>query len=117
MGRLYSTEIDLVLIFHPKKRFLPTPICPYLTCSGHSIRTAKCPLLTQSGHNCVFSPLMAICGPRDTAVGSQDTTPPYLRCHEIRQCGSLSCLRSHRSSGGTQNRQKPRAPPRLVAEA
>ena len=23
-GRLYSTEIDLVLIFHPKKRFLPT---------------------------------------------------------------------------------------------
>ena len=27
-GRLYSTEIDLVLIFHPKKRFLPTPKCP-----------------------------------------------------------------------------------------
>ena len=24
-GRLYSTEIDLVLIFHPKRRFLPTP--------------------------------------------------------------------------------------------
>ena len=60
--------------------------------------------------------LMAICAPRDTAAGPQDTTPPYLPCHEIRHCGSLSCLRSRRSFVETRNRQRPRARPRLVDE-
>jgi hypothetical protein len=62
------------------------------------------------------SRFMAICAPRDTAGGLQDTTPPYPLRREIPQLVSLSCLKSRRSFGGTQNPQKLKALLHLVGE-